>query len=469
MSAVTETAPQGTEAVAPDAADETAPPKDGAKDANEVLWRLVGTMAGGRNAVKFGLAMLLLIVATAAVVTLPAVSGEAINIVSSEDGTLSALSNWAIFGLIAAGVYILASFFGVRMVTNLATHATYTLQTDLAAHLQTLSLGFFDSRSIGELISGVTNDVEAVARFFETAVAQIIQAILQVIVVAVLMLVIDWRLAIAALLIVPALLLITGVVERLSGPAFAEYQDKVGDLSGFYEETISGHKVISASRREDWAREANGERTDRVFKVGSKSFFLSLLQYPITTAMSILQIVIVVVVGSLLVAAGLAEIGVIVAFIGYAGLLAAPLSTIANLASTTLQALAAGSRYYEIMAQKPTVVDAPDAKPFEFRGGHVQFEDVDFSYVPGRRILKHNTFEARPGQMIGICGPTGAGKSTIINILTRYYDIDSGTIVIDGQDLATLTQDSLRHQIGTVLQEAFLFSDTVMNNLKVRP
>ncbi len=130
-----------------------------------------------------------------------------------------------------------------------------------------------------------------------------------------------------------------------------------------------------------------------------------------------------------------------------------------------LQAVAAGKRYYEIMDQKATTVDAPDAKPFEFKGGHVEFRNVDFSYVPGRRILKDNTFEAQPGEMIGICGPTGAGKSTIINILTRYYDIDSGTILIDGQDLATLTQESLRRQIGTVLQEAFLFSDTVMNNL----
>ena len=134
--------------------------------------------------------------------------------------------------------------------------------------------------------------------------------------------------------------------------------------------------------------------------------------------------------------------------------------------ATTLNAVAGGRRVFTIIDEQPTVVDAPDAADFEFKGGHVEFEDVDFSYVPGRKILKHNTFEAKPGQMIGICGPTGAGKSTIINILTRYYDIDSGTILIDGQDISKLTQASLRQQIGVVLQEAFLFSDTVMNNLK---
>jgi len=159
-------------------------------------------------------------------------------------------------------------------------------------------------------------------------------------------------------------------------------------------------------------------------------------------------------------------LGVVIAFTGYAALLASPLSEIANLTATALNAVAGGRRVFLILDEQPTVQNAPDARPFVFKGGHIEFKDVDFSYVPGRKILRHNTFEAKPGQMIGICGPTGAGKSTIMNILTRYYDIDSGAILIDGQNLATLTQASLREQVGMVLQEAFLFSDTVMNNLK---
>ena len=469
MSAVAETKKTGAAGAAPAArprarAPEAKPPDSGAKDATKYASRLIGTMIGDGHTARFVLGMVLLIIAIAGLVMLPFVSGEAINVISAK-GTMSDLTGWIVTGLIAAAVYLVTSFFAERIMARLATGATYTLQTRLAEHLQTLSLGFFDSRSTGELVSSVTNDVEAIARFFETAVSQLIRAVLQVIIIAILMFVIDWRLALAALLVVPAMLVITSIVERLSGPAFAKMQEEIGGLSGFYEETITGHKVITANRREEWARGASKERADAVFTVGTKSFFLSLLQFPITTALSMLQIVIVVVVGALLVVAGMAEIGVIVSFIGYAGLLTSPLSEIANLTGTMLQAIAAGKRYYEIMDQKATTVDAPDAKPFEFKGGHVEFRDVDFSYVPGRRILKDNTFEAQPGEMIGICGPTGAGKSTIINILTRYYDIDDGTIVIDGQDLATLTQESLRRQIGTVLQEAFLFSDTVMNNL----
>jgi ATP-binding cassette subfamily B protein len=441
-------------------------PAQETKDTAAIARRLIGTMTGGKHLAAFVVALVLLVVAIVALVLLPAAAGEAINVVSSPDGTSAGLTRWVVLGLVAATVYLVTSFFANRLVARLATDATCTLQTALSDHLQTLSLSFFDSRPIGELISNVTNDVEAIARFFETAVAQLLRAVLQVAIIAVIMLIVDWRLAIAALLVVPAMLVFTGIVERVSGPAFARLQDRVGDLGGFQEETLSGHKVIAANRRQDWARAANRARADDLFDIGGRAFFSSLLQFPIATTMSMLQIVIVVVVGAYLVVGGFAQVGVIVAFIGYAGLLSSPLSEIANLTGTMLQAVAAGRRYYAIMDERPQIVDAPDAKPYEFKGGHVQFRDVDFSYVAGRRVLKHNTFAAEPGEMIGICGPTGAGKSTIINILTRYYAIDSGTILIDGQDLATLTQESLRRQIGTVLQEAFLFSDTVMNNLK---
>ena len=190
------------------------------------------------------------------------------------------------------------------------------------------------------------------------------------------------------------------------------------------------------------------------------------MQTPLTIALNVVQTVIVLVVGALQVVNGNATLGEVIAFTGYAGLLATSLSDLANLADTVQNAGAGGRRVFAIVDEKPSVVDAPTARPFEFGGGHVQFTNVDFSYVKGRKILKHNTFDAQAGQKIGLCGPTGAGKSTIINLLTRYYDIDAGQITIDGQNITLTTQDSLRRQIGVVLQEAFLFTDTVMNNLK---
>jgi len=315
-------------------------------------------------------------------------------------------------------------------------------------------------------MSRVTNDTETVSMFYESAVAQIIRAGFQILLIAIVMFLIDWRLALAAFLIVPVMLLLTSVVERISTPAFAKLQEDLGELSGFQEETLAGHKVIISTRRQDWTNEMNEQYAAGVFDVANHAFFTSLLQFPITQSLTLLMMVIVLVVGGFLVLSGDMTIGIVIAFTGYAGLLASPLSDIANLTATSLNAVAGGRRVFSIIDEKPTVKDAPDAKDFEFKGGRVEFEDVDFSYVPGRKILRHNTFEAKPGQKIGICGPTGAGKSTIINILTRYYDVDSGQITIDGQPLEKLTQHSLREQVGVVLQEAYLFSDTVMNNLK---
>jgi ATP-binding cassette subfamily B protein len=262
------------------------------------------------------------------------------------------------------------------------------------------------------------------------------------------------------------MLVVMNIANKISSPAFAKLQEDLSTLSGFQEETLSGNKVIISKRRQEWADEKHVQQAAVVFDDGSRAFFVSLLQYPLTQALTYMQIVIVLVVGGLMVIEGRVELGTVIAFSGYVGLLSKPVSTISNLISTALNGVAGGRRVFSIIDEEPTVKDAPDASEYQFKGGQIRCEDVDFSYIPGRKILRHNTFEVQPGESIGICGPTGAGKSTLINILTRYYDIDSGKILIDGQDLSKLTQESLRKQVGVVLQEAFLFSDTVMNNLK---
>ncbi len=327
-------------------------------------------------------------------------------------------------------------------------------------------MGFFFSTPLGELVSRINNDAEVVAQFFEQAVPQLIRSALSIVITIVIMLLINVPLTFVALLIVPIMLAVTLIVARVSGPAFGLFQEELGAATGFQEETISGYKVLISKRRHAWANETNDENAGRVYTVGTKAFVVTSLQNPLTQILNNLQIVLVFVVGTILVVEGSATLGTVVAFGGYVMLLSSPLSQIATLATSALNAVAGGERIFAILDTPPTVDDAPDAKDYEFKGGHIEFRDVDFGYVPGQSILRKNSFEVQAGEHIGICGPTGAGKSTIINILTRYYDIDSGQILIDGQDLAKLTQRSLREQVGVVLQEAFLFSDTVMNNLK---
>ncbi|NJM08418.1 ABC transporter ATP-binding protein [Candidatus Gracilibacteria bacterium] len=179
-----------------------------------------------------------------------------------------------------------------------------------------------------------------------------------------------------------------------------------------------------------------------------------------------MQLALIALVGSIQAIEGVFGFGTVVTFITYSNQLQVPVQQLGQIYNTILQAAAGAARVFAVLDEQSTVRDAPDAKELTLNGGHVVFDNVDFSYVKGRKILRNNTFEALPGQKIGLCGPTGAGKSTIMNILTRYYDVDSGTVSIDGQNIAGLRQASLRQQIGAVLQEAFLFSDTVMNNLK---
>jgi ATP-binding cassette subfamily B protein len=435
-------------------------------DTYQIIGRLFDYMAGEDERSKFILALIVRVIALTGLVAIPFLTGQAINVISDTNGTIAQLQQWVIIAVIAGVVYLVFSFFAERIFADMATKGLQKLQTHLFAHMQTLSLTFFDRQPIGELMSRITNDTEVVSLFYEQAVSPIIRASIQILLTFLVMLIIDWRLTIVALIVVPVILILTNVIERISTPAFAKMQEELGSLSGFQEESLSGHKVIISKRQQDWADGKNDALADNLYEVGSKAFFTSLLQYPLTQSLSLIQIVLVMVVGALMVVGGQITLGTVVAFAGYAALLTKPLSEIANLTSTTLNAAAGGRRVFTIIDEQPTVKDAPDASEFEFKGGHIQCEDVDFSYVPGRKILRHNTFDVAAGESIGICGPTGAGKSTLINLLTRYYDIDSGTILIDGQDLSKLTQESLRKQVGVVLQEAFLFTDTVMNNLQ---
>ena len=435
-------------------------------DTGQIVRRLLGYMVGEELRARFIVAMVLRVVALMGLSVLPGLTGQAINVISVPGGSIAELNRWVILAAIAGILYLGVSFAADRMWGDLATRASYKLQVHMFSHMQALSLTFFDRQGRGELMSRLTNDSEVISLFYESAVTDILRAVIQIVLTFLVMLFIDWRLTIVAILVVPVMLVVMNIANRISSPAFEKLQEDLSDLSGFQEETLSGNKVIISNRRQEWADERNVELAAQAYESGSKAFFTSLLQYPLTQALTYLQIVIVLMVGGLMVINGRIDLGTVIAFSGYVGLLAKPVSSISNLISTALNGVAGGRRVFSIIDEEPTVKDAPDATEYEFKGGHIECTDVDFSYVPGRKILRHNTFEVEPGEAIGICGPTGAGKSTLINILTRYYDIDRGTILIDGQDLSKLTQESLRKQVGVVLQEAFLFTDTVMNNLK---
>jgi len=428
------------------------------------ITRLVGLMIGGQRTWRAIVGALLLVVALLGLVTIPYATGRGMNVIT-EMGSKDDLADFVLLGFVAGVVYLLFSFFANRIFAKLAAESLYDVQTSLFDNVQTLSMGFFFKNPPGELSSNVTNDAEVVSLFYTTAVSQILRSTLQVLLILIVMFVVNWQLALVAVLTIPLLIGVAWVVARVGAPAFNRLQESLGDVSAFQEETLSGHKVIISKNRRQWARDSHEEQVGEVYDVGKRAFMASLMQFPATQTLSLIQNVLVLVAGTFLVIGGETNVGTVLAFAGYSALLAAPLAEMANLITTTLNASAGGDRVFRIIDERPDVVDATDAVDYEFKGGRIEFEHVDFGYVPNSLVLRDNTFDVAPGESIGICGPTGAGKSTLINILTRYYDITAGRILIDGQDLSQLTQHSLRKQIGVVLQEAFLFTDTVLNNL----
>lgn len=409
--------------------------------------------------------IVLLIVGTVLSLLIPYWLGEGLNVLTTEPdlARLSQLAIWIVIAAIGSGIATLLQSF---LLNRVVQRALYQIRRDVFEQMQTLSLNFFDRQPIGELMSRITNDTDVVALFFRNSLNPLVSETLKLVLIVLAMVLLNWRLAIAALVIAPLMALFLGFIGKVTGPVFTSLQEQIGELNGLLEETISGQKVIIAYGQHEEAIANLEEISILARDAGVKARLLALLSRPVTLVLTNLDVALVALVGGLLTLNGQADVGTVATFLQYTRQLSIPITNIANNLDDLLAAIAASERIFSILDEHPTIQDVPHAPAMPPIQGLVQVRDMDFSYVQGRPILKHNTFEAKPGEKIGLCGPTGAGKSTIINLITRYYDLDRGEILIDGQNIATVQQDSLRKQIGLVLQEAFLFSDTVMNNLR---
>ncbi len=429
----------------------------------QILRRLLGYVTVYKA--KLAAIVVLLAVSTGLNVLRPYLLGVGINDYLSR-GTLDGLLVVVleIVGCGAGGW--LAGVIQGWLVADVAQGAMYALRRDLFDHIQTLSLRFYDKQPIGELMSRVVNDTDAINQFLSNGITQFLQSMFTLLGIVAAMFLLDLRMSIAVLVVVPMIGGALALFGRYAGAAFRNLQESLGELNGYMEETISGAKVIKA-----YGQEASAARNFEALSLDTrqadaKANFLALLMNPTTTFLSNLDIAIVAVTGGWLAVRGTILVGTVATFLNYARQFSRPLSQLAQLMNTIMQALAGAERVFEILDEQPEVVDRPGAPALPDVEGHVVFDEVDFSYVPGIQILHSNSFEARPGQMIGLCGPTGAGKSTIINVLTRFYDIQDGAITVDGQSIYGVQQESLRRRTGIVLQVPFLFSETVMENLR---
>jgi ATP-binding cassette subfamily B protein len=340
------------------------------------------------------------------------------------------------------------------------------LRKDLFEHLQTLSLSFFDRSAQGELMSRLTNDVEAVNQALSQSFVQLISSFLSLGGILVAMFVLNIWLAAGSLVVLPLMVLVTVLIGRKTLSGFRGVQSSMGTLNSRIEETVSGQRVVTAfgiqGRVLSKFDEENAELRERAITATSWAFMIM----PLVNVMSAFSIAVVAGLGGWLALQGAVTVGVITSFIFYSRNFVQPLRQLAELYNSVQSALAGAERIFEVVDTKPEITDKPDARSIGEIRGDVVFDGVDFSYVPGVPVLKDMSFHAHPGQIVALVGPTGAGKTTMVNVLGRFYDVQGGSIRVDGVDIREVTRWSLRKQLGTVLQDNFLFADTVMENIR---
>ncbi len=371
--------------------------------------------------------------------------------------------------LIMLGVYaanwVAQALQGIIM-TAISQKALRALRSDLFNHLQTLSLSFFDKRSAGELMSRLTNDMDAISMALTQNVTQLAAALLSLVGILVAMFTLNLWLALGSLLVLPPMVLITMFIGRKALMGFRGLQAQLGRLNSGIEEAIGGERVIQAFSHQGQVLDQFDKVNNAVRDAAIKAMSYGFVMPPLVNVMSSLGIALVVGLGGWMALTGMITVGVIAAFIGYARNFVQPLRQLSDLYNSVQTALAGAERVFEVIDEKPEITDKPGAIPLDEVKGEVVFDHVDFSYVPGVPVLKDVSLRAEPGETVAFVGPTGAGKTTMINVLGRFYEIQGGSIRVDGYDIRDVEKDSLRSQLGTVLQDNFLFADTVMENIR---
>jgi ATP-binding cassette subfamily B multidrug efflux pump len=352
------------------------------------------------------------------------------------------------------------------IMATVSQKAMRALRRDLFEHLQTLSLSFFDRHPHGELMSRLTNDLDAISRVLAQNVTDLFSGMLTLAGIVGMMFAINFWLALGSMIVFPFMMWFVGFVGKQTRRYFREYQMRIGQLNGKLEEMFSGQRVVMAFGREAGVLADFDAANGKVRQVGIHANTYAMLIPPLMGILSNANIAILAGLGGWMALQGWATVGTIATFYIYSRRFAAPLRRLGDLYNQIQSALAGAERVFEIIDTEPELTDASDAVALDPLAGEVVFDHVDFCYVPGVPVIKDMSLQAQPGQTIALVGPTGAGKTTMINLLSRFYDIDGGAIYIDGRDIRQVQKANLRRQLGIVLQDTFLFSESVMENIR---
>ena len=377
-------------------------------------------------------------------------------------------------GLMRIALLMLAVYVGLGctsitqglLVVNIGQHLVADIRSQLFSHIQTLAMAYHDTHRSGDLMSRVTNDTDAINGVLSNGLTDFTANILSLGGIMISMFFLNWQLAIGTLIILPIMLYITDRVTSYSRKAFRGVQRNLGALNAVMEENISGIRVVKTFAREADTLNEFIEVNSRYRAVGTRADIITAALGPMFDTMSTMTIAVTALLGGWLALHNIVSVGVIATFVVYIMNFFRPMRTIAMVYNQLQAAMAGAERIFEVLDENPTVKDLPVAQPLAKINGAVKFDQVSFQYEPGKPVLVDINLEAAPGQTIALVGPTGAGKTTIVSLLSRFYDPTEGAIYVDGHDVRTIQQASLREQLGIVLQDTFLFSGTVMDNIR---
>ncbi|KHO30642.1 ABC transporter ATP-binding protein [Corynebacterium minutissimum] len=371
--------------------------------------------------------------------------------------------------LIVIAMYVVSSLFQWWqgfLLNSLVMKVVFDLRGDIESKLNRLPLNYFDTQSRGDLLSRTTNDADNIQSALQQAISQLFYNLLMVVGITVMMFSVSWQLALVALLALPLTAVVIAVIGSRAQKQFKAQWKATGDLNGQIEEAFSGHDLATVFGRIDAMTEDFDKRNEELFRSASLAQFLAGMMMPIMQFISYLSYVVIAVLGALKVASGSLTLGGAQAFIQYSREFNQPLGQLGGMMQQVQSGVASAERVFEFLDAEEEPLEEPTSRLGGRAKGLVEFEDVDFSYDPDSPLIQDLSLRVEPGQTAAIVGPTGAGKTTLVNLIMRFYDIDSGTIRLDGIDTAEISRHELRSQVGMVLQDAMVFEGTIMDNIR---
>ncbi len=371
--------------------------------------------------------------------------------------------------LLVLGVYVAASVLSWLqgyLLNDVVQGTVMRMRADVEDKVNALPLSYFDQQPRGELLSRVTNDIDNISQTLQQTMSQLLTSLLTVVFVVVLMFSISWQLALVALVTVPITMVVAGQVMKRSQGMFIDQWRRTGKLNAHIEETFSGHALVKVFGRQEEVEATFAEENDKLYEASFGAQFVSGLIMPTMMFIGNLNYVVIAVLGGLKVANGSISLGEVQAFIQYSRQFTQPLTQVASMANLLQSGVASAERVFELLDAPEQDADATGAPAAHGeRHGEVRFEHVSFSYDPTRPLIEDLSLVAQPGQTVAIVGPTGAGKTTLVNLVMRFYDVQRGRILLDGVDIAAVPRAELRDQIGMVLQDTWLFEGTIRDNI----